>query len=648
MVQLSHEVIRASVEDASLQLIELTLRKLAEYLGVDRLTLWELSADGNVVFRRYTHAASGFEAAPSIVPAQEFGWLMDQNRAGRTVVWERIPDDIPQHAERERDYARRNKVKSLLSIPVSAGSCLCVLTFASLSRPRRWPPQLLERLQLLAAIVAAAIARQRAETSLRASEARNRAIVTVLPDLLLVLSPSGVYTDCHCRDESDLLASPAEFLGRTLEDVMPEEVAVKFRTSIAQAMLGEAVEFEYQLPVRGETRQYEARMVRRDVSSVVCIVRNISQRSRALRQLRESEERFRGLFEHSAIGLAIVGLDGEWIRANAAACAILGYSESELRSLDFQTITHPDDLGANLSKYHEALQGRIEHYQLEKRYLHKEGRFIPVFLSVSIVRNEHKTPLYFVSQLVDLSAVKNAALENDRLRHELAHSDRLALAGQLTASLAHELLQPITAMQMNAQACQHLVAEGAAVMPDIQGGLQDIVASASRAADVIDNVRRLLRREPGDRQPVALNRLVEQIIEVTRHDIMTRKIRLASHLDPSLPEIIGNPIELQQVLLNLLLNGMEALQNVASRREITVESARVDRVVRLSVQDSGRGVEASVLTRIFDPFYTTKPQGLGMGLTISAEIVRAHGGKIWAEPNSRGGMTVHCAFPFEA
>jgi PAS domain S-box-containing protein len=429
--------------------------------------------------------------------------------------------------------------------------------------------------------------------------------------------------------------------------MLPAEVAAKFRTSISQAMLGEAVEFEYELCIRGQTRQYEARMVRRDSASVVCIVRNISKRSQALRQLRESEERFRGLFEHSAIGLAIVGLDGHWIRANAAACAILGYSDSELRSLDFQSITHPDDLGTNLERFREALQGGIEHYQLEKRYLHKDGRYIPVFLSVSIVRDERRNPLYFVSQLLDLSATKDAMLENERLRHELAHCDRLALAGQLTASLAHELLQPITAMQANAQACQRLLAQRAADLPEVHEGLQDIVANSSRAADVINNVRRLLRREPGSRQSVVLNRLVEQVIEVTRQDLMHRKVRLAAHLDPSLPQIMGNPIELQQVLLNLLLNGMEALQSVPSRREITIESARLDGVVRLSVHDSGRGVDPVELRRIFDPFYTTKPQGLGMGLTISADIVHAHGGAIWAERNSLGGMTVRCTFPFD-
>lgn len=645
MVQLSHEFLRAYAQDEPLQLIEVTLRKLGEYLGVDRLTLWELSPDGSVVFRRYTYTATGIDPAPTIMPTQAFGWLMEQNRAGRTVVWERVPDDIPPHADKEHEYARGSNVKSLLSIPVSAGPSLCVLAFASIQRARRWPPKLVERLQLLAAMIAAANARQRAETSLQASEARNRAIVTVLPDLLLVLSSDGVFTDCQCRDESELVVPPAQFLGRRMEEMMPEEVARKFRTSISRAMAGQTVEFEYELAIRGERRQYEARMVRRDGSAVVCIVRNISERSMALRNLRESEERFRGLYEHSAIGLAIVGLDGHWIRANAAACAILGYSESELRELNFQSITHPDDLRANLGKYRAALQGDIDHYQLEKRYLHKEGRFVPAFLSVSIVRDERKNPLYFVSQLLDLTATKEAMLENHRLRRELAHSDRLALAGQLTASLAHELLQPITAMQANAAACQRLLARSRAAVPDVEEALEDIIGNSSRAADVIENVRRLLRREPGDRQPVMLNRLVEQVVEVTRQDLMTRKIQLACHLDPALPQITGNPIELQQVLLNLLLNGMEALQSVASKREIVVESARLKDAIRLSVHDSGRGVEAGVLKRIFDPFYTTKPQGLGMGLTISADIVRAHAGRIWAEANSLGGMTVHCTFP---
>lgn len=627
-------------------LIEDWLARLARLIGVDRITLWETPPQGGAIFRRYMYTRPGCKPPPGrVVPARQFAWLMEQNRLGNVVAWSRVPEDIPEEALGEREYGERIGAKSLLSIPIAADSVMCVLAFTSVRRYRFWSAEAIQRLRLVCSIFAGAVARERAEASLRASEARNRAILKALPDLLLVFSPEGSYLEVHCRDESELLRPIDELIGLTLEEAVPPRVAEAFRRGMAEvAHSPEGVEIEYQLKVGNDLREYEARLVRRDDGAIVAIVRNITQRYLAARQLRESEERFRGAFEHSGIGMALVGLDGRWIQTNAANCRILGYSEAELQSRNFQTLTHPDDLGRNLEDYERAIKGEIDHYELEKRYIHKAGHAVPALLTVSVVRDEQGRPLYFVSQLQDLTERKKSQIEIERLRVELARFGRAALTGQLTASIAHHLMQPITAIQTNAEACVRLM-EVHGSEHDVRQALEDIKLNCTRAADTVTGVRNMLRKEPGARLAVCINQLVAQVLALMNPYLSLRSVSLSTRLEENLPKITGNPIELQQVVLNLLVNAAEALQNSPGKRAVTLETLKQGAGVEIAVRDTGPGVDPSLLRRIFEPFFTTKPDGIGMGLTISADIVRSHGGTIWAEAGSGGGLSVRCTFP---
>jgi PAS domain S-box-containing protein len=637
-------------------LIDEWLGKLAHLISVDRITLWEIAGDGTTVVRRYMHILPGCDPAPSAVSARRFSWLMEQNRRGNIVAWSRVPEDIPAEARAELHYCRRTGAKSLLSIPVSAGAILCVLAFTTTRRYRHWSPVTIQRLRLVCSILAGAVVREHTEGALKAFEARNRAIVKALPDLLLVLSPEGVYLECHSRDGAELTMPPDRFLGRTLEEVVPPDVAWRFRSGIGQVSRSQGVvEIEYSLEVGEELRDYEVRMARRDDGAIVAIVRNITQRTRAARQLRESEEKFRGAFVHSGIGMALVGLDGRWLRANPKICRILGYSEEELRAVSFQALTHPDDLGGNLREFHRVLRGETDHYEMEKRYIHKDGHVVPTFLTVSVVRDEKQHPLYFVSQLQDFTERQRSYMEIERLRIELARFGRAALTGQLTASLAHHVMQPITAIQSNAQACRRLIQadvshsadpDYAAVQLEIRQALEDIELNCGRAADVISSIRGMLRKEPGARRRLCVNDLVRQVAELMRSHLALRRVPLTLRLPEGISDIVANPIELQQVVLNLVLNSAEALQSFDGPREIVVETADRDSHVEILVHDTGPGVDPSLLRRIFEPFFTTKPDGIGMGLAISADIVRSHGGRIWAEPRAAtGGLTVRCLLP---
>jgi PAS domain S-box-containing protein len=362
----------------------------------------------------------------------------------------------------------------------------------------------------------------------------------------------------------------------------------------------------------------------------------------------ESGECFRSVFEHSAIGMALVSTEGRWLKVNEALTRMLGYSEAELLKMTFQAISHPQDLPDNLASLRRALRGDISTYQTHKRYLHKDGRTIAAHLTVSLVRDPAGKPRYFVSQIQRLGKRVTARSGNATLRMELAHSERVALMGHLAASLAHELLQPITAILGNAEATQRLIAGGQTSSPDLPAYVNDIIQSGSRAGQIIAGVRNLFRRQPQIRQRLDLNRLIETSVDVMRSNLISRRVRLVKELDEPLPAIMGDAVELQQVVLNLLLNAAEALNDTPpDDREITIRTLTRKGSVEIAVSDRGPGLAPAQLQRIFEPFYSTKRHGMGMGLTISAEIARAHGGHLWAQNNSGLGATFYLSVPFD-
>jgi PAS domain S-box-containing protein len=625
--------------------LDLWLEKLAQFIGVDRITLWECDIGFGQMHLRHIYCAPDFPKPSTTFASTAFPWLIEEFRHGRIVSCERLPEDLPAAASAEREYMRQLGVKSALGVPVEAGTTTHAVTFISMREHRKWPENLVRRLHLVAEIFASALVRLRAERSLTASESRNGAILRAFPDLIFVLSSDGVFIESHCPSQTDLLMSPEEFTGRAMEDVLPPEMARLFRAAFRRAAAThDVVEVDYLLPVKGDQRHFEARLVRRDDGAMVVIVRNVTERHRAASKLRDSEQQFRVAFTHSAIGMALVSLDGHWLQVNDTLCRILGYSEIELLSTKFQSLTVPEDLALNLAHTRKAIAGEISHYEIEKRYIHKDGRIVWALLTAALVRDTSDKPLYFVSQVHDISERRQAQMEIERARLELAHMSRVALVGQLTASLAHELLQPITAITVNAAAGLQITELEPPT--ETRALFQDISDSGRRAGNVVKNVMRMLKKDNPPHIGVDLNRLIQEVVHVMRSDLLGHQVNLTMHLDPANAEIKGNPVELQQVLLNLMLNATEAMGSipVIERKLVITTAVRAD-TVELNVQDSGVGVPPEVIERIFDPFVTTKATGVGVGLSICAQIITAHKGKLVAENNRDRGMTFRCILP---
>jgi two-component system sensor kinase FixL len=235
-----------------------------------------------------------------------------------------------------------------------------------------------------------------------------------------------------------------------------------------------------------------------------------------------------------------------------------------------------------------------------------------------------------------------------RDQQRLTHLARVAIVGELSGGLAHELNQPLTSILSNAQAAQQALERDRVDLAEVREILADIVAEDKRAGELIGRLRTLLRREDSVKQAVQMAPLLKEVECLVRSSLTTHQVTLNATLAEGLPEVLGDRIQLQQVLLNLLLNACDAVKDCAPEdRHVDLE-ARIDpdgTTLHLVVTDHGHGIAADGLERVFDAFFTTKPNGLGLGLAICRQIVAAHGGKLWAAHNGERGAAFHMSLP---
>jgi C4-dicarboxylate-specific signal transduction histidine kinase len=274
----------------------------------------------------------------------------------------------------------------------------------------------------------------------------------------------------------------------------------------------------------------------------------------------------------------------------------------------------------------------------------KDGTELPVEVGLNPMQTSEGR--FVIASVVDVSERKRSELEAARQRDEMAHLARVAMLGELSGSLAHELNQPLSAILSNAQAAQRFLARDPPQLDRVTEILADIVKSDKRAGAVITRLRSLLRKEEPQHQPVDMNEVVQEVLALMRSDLLNRQVGVRTELAPQLPAVTGDRVQLQQVLLNLLINGCDAMAGSQAQRDLTVRSkCGPGGHVRVSVVDRGTGIRTQDLERIFEPFVTTKPQGLGLGLAVCRSIVKAHNGRLWAANNPDGGAILSIEFP---
>jgi C4-dicarboxylate-specific signal transduction histidine kinase len=248
---------------------------------------------------------------------------------------------------------------------------------------------------------------------------------------------------------------------------------------------------------------------------------------------------------------------------------------------------------------------------------------------------------------IDITARKQAELEVQQQRGELAHLSRVTMLGELSGSLAHELNQPLTAILSNAQAAQRFLAHDNADLNEVRDILADIVAEDKRAGEVIRRLRLLLKKGEVQHQPFNLNEVVREVLKLVRSDFVNQGVAAQADLAPALPEVNADRVQLQQVLLNLVMNACDAMAGgpVGDHKLIIRTELAGSEGIRVSVADRGVGLAPDNLEKVFEPFFTTKVQGMGLGLSVCRTIITAHGGKLWAANNPERGATFHFTLP---
>ena len=364
-----------------------------------------------------------------------------------------------------------------------------------------------------------------------------------------------------------------------------------------------------------------------------------ARRRRAEAELRESQEFMELSTSAGELGLWVRDLERGDLWVNQRLRSLFGFGEHDvLRFDDVLARIHPDDQTRVVSIVQQAQENDLL-FEVDFRILSNgtERWVVAKGRSVDDAPGHGKRRMGVVT---DITARKKAELEAQRHRDELAHAGRVSVMGQLSSALAHELNQPLGAILRNAEAAE-LFLQG--IPPDLQevrGILADIRKDDQRAGEVIDRMRALLKRREFQWSELDLNALVEEVASLVRPDAERRRVKLGLDLAPTLFPIRGDRVQLQQVLLNLLLNAMDATtSNAPEDRHVSVCTRCFDGQAEVAVTDAGHGIAPEILKHVFEPFFTTKANGMGLGLAISHNIIEAHRGHIRAENNPDGGAT---------
>jgi PAS domain S-box-containing protein len=382
------------------------------------------------------------------------------------------------------------------------------------------------------------------------------------------------------------------------------------------------------------------------VLSVLASAAAISlENSRLYRELQEREAKIRRLVDANIVGVMITNLEGQIVEANDAFLEMVGYSREDLTSgrLRWTELTPPEWVAATERAVAQIrATGSADLY--EKEYLRKDGSRVPVLVVAAALEDTRGENVVFV---LDLSERKRAERERERLHQaqaDLAYMSRVITMGELAGSLAHEIKQPIAAAVTNARTCARWLQRDEPDLAEASEAASRMVSDAMRAADIVDRVRALYRRSTPEREQVDVNEIVREMIALLHHEASRHSVAIRTELAESLPKVMADRVQVQQVLMNLMLNGIEAMNGGAG--ELVIQSQPTqDGQLQISVSDSGIGIPAEHTDRIFDAFFTTKPHGTGMGLAISRTIIESHGGRLWATANSGRGAIFYFTLP---
>jgi two-component system, LuxR family, sensor kinase FixL len=353
------------------------------------------------------------------------------------------------------------------------------------------------------------------------------------------------------------------------------------------------------------------------------------------------------LLQSAPYPMVVTGRDTSIQYVNPAFENLSGFTRDELIG---QKSPYPWWPPEKLQEYTKANAPgrRKELNKLERCYQKKNGEVFWVVLYIAPVRGKGDTQ-YFIGNYVDITERRRAEQEAEHLRQIMTHISRVNDLGEIATSLAHELNQPLTAIMANARAALRMMESGIINIGETKGILEDIYADGQRAGDIVRRMREPLKRGSPALEVLDLNSLIKEIYRLVRNDAALSGVTIELKPAPGLPKVKGDRTQLRQVVLNLVINALDSVKETVSGRkwiEICC-SAHTDKTIKVEISDSGPGISEGSRQHLFEPFYTTKPDGLGVGLSISRNLVEAHGGRIWQENQAEGGSRFVFTLPVD-
>lgn len=364
------------------------------------------------------------------------------------------------------------------------------------------------------------------------------------------------------------------------------------------------------------------------------------------RRVEESEQRLRMVFDALPTGLMMIDGDGRVVFANLQAARLFGYDDGELLGTDVESLIPGGGFSAADPAALPTAEGSDSFDTTDRRLRgrHRDGRALTLLVRLRTAETtEGRFVMFFAVDLTEQMALER---EREQQREELAHLARVGTLAELSGSMAHELNQPLAAILSNAQAAQRFLAQEPPNLEEVRGSIADIITDDKRAGEIIRRLRAMLKKQAPDYQLVDTNLLVADVLRLARSDLLNRKVRVVTDLQPGLPAVRADFVQLQQVFINLILNAGDAMTDEPEPHELTVTTMATSQgFVEVRFCDNGVGIPPADLDRIFEPFVTSKRDGIGLGLAVCRSIILDHGGRLWATENLGRGATLHVALP---
>jgi PAS domain S-box-containing protein len=495
-------------------------------------------------------------------------------------------------------------------------------------------------------------ARKQAEEALRKSEEEWRELFEHHPAMYFLIGPDGAVLSANAFGAAQLGYSVTDLVGRSVLDVFVQEDREYVWSNMAACLenIGRRFSWEARKCRKDGSmiwvREHAKAVQRPEGILVLVVCEDITERKQGEDALRQSEmllAEAQRISHTGSFALRAVTREAIW---SAEMFRIFGWDRTTKPSLELLLErTHPDDRASVRSVLESA-------WKEGKEWEHKHRLLMPdrSLKHLHAVGHPVRNPageLEFLGAVMDITDAVAAEEELYRLRTELAHVNRVMTLGELTASIAHEINQPLTAVVTDASAAVRWLDGQLPDLAEARQALARIQKNGNRAAEVIQHIRALAKKSPVQMSQVDLNEVIHSVIAVTRSEVERNRIALRTELDAGLPAIQADRVQIQQVVLNLIMNAIEAMTDSEARELLVSSGQTTPQAVLVSVFDTGSGVDPQSVEHLFEPFYTTKNGGMGMGLAICRSILETHGGRLSARANEPHGAIFEFELPIE-